>query len=277
MKAYRAFLRLGAHRHGYLARFGELHRVADQVDKNLAQARHVAFDPIRHAVVNPVAEVDGLRCRTVGEQLKRLFDAGRDLESVCLQLEIAGLNLGEVENVIDHRQQRIATHADGFNIVALLGGELGVEQQARHPDHRVHGRANFMAHVSEKGGFGAVGGLGGETGALCILEEPCIFDRHGGLVGECLQAHRILLRKEANVRRHNGQKADDLASRPDGGAEKTVDPFAVLANDPVGIAMDVGAQIGAVGCQDDLQICGRRQIVAHGFEQLVAIDYSFKT
>ena len=83
--------------------------IADQVDKNLAQARHVAFDPIRHAVVNPVAEVDGLRCRTVGEQLKRLFDAGRDLESVCLQLEIAGLNLGEVENVIDHRQQRIAT------------------------------------------------------------------------------------------------------------------------------------------------------------------------
>ena len=55
------------------------------------------------------------------------FDAGAELERPGLELEPAGLDLGEVENVVDDLQQRVAAVADGDAEVALLGG------RARYP------------------------------------------------------------------------------------------------------------------------------------------------
>jgi hypothetical protein len=42
---------------------------------------------------------------------------------------------------------------DGLGIVALLALSSRVEQEARHPDHAVHGRADLVAHVGEELGL----------------------------------------------------------------------------------------------------------------------------
>ena len=47
------------------------------------------------------------------------------------------------------------------DVVALLGVERRVEQQAAHADHRVHRRADLVAHGRQERALGLVGGLGG--------------------------------------------------------------------------------------------------------------------
>ena len=48
--------------------------------------------------------------------------------------------------------QGLPTRADHLGEIALLVGELGVQQQPAHPDHRVQRRPDLVAH-SREGGF----------------------------------------------------------------------------------------------------------------------------
>ena len=50
--------------------------------------------------------------------------------------------------------------ADGVGVVALLVVERRVEQQAAHADHRVHRRADLVAHGGQERALGLVGGFG---------------------------------------------------------------------------------------------------------------------
>ena len=42
---------------------------------------------------------------------------------------------------------------DGLGVLALVGVELGVEQQLGHADHAVHRRADLVAHVGQELGL----------------------------------------------------------------------------------------------------------------------------
>ena len=53
----------------------------------------------------------------------------------------------------------------GRQVVALLGVELGVEQQLGHADDAVHRRADLVAHVGEELALDAIGLLGFQLGA----------------------------------------------------------------------------------------------------------------
>ena len=44
--------------------------------------------------------------------------------------------------------------------LARLVGERRIENQLRHPEDRVHGRADFMAHVGQERILGAIAGFG---------------------------------------------------------------------------------------------------------------------
>ena len=47
-------------------------------------------------------------------------------------------------------EQRLARAAHRLGVLALLGVELGVEQQPGHADHAVHRRADLVAHVGQE-------------------------------------------------------------------------------------------------------------------------------
>ena len=76
------------------------------------------------------------------------------------ELQPARLDLGEVEDVVDDGEERFAAGAQGLDVLVLRGRELRLEQQAGHADDAVHRRADFVAHVGEELGLGAVAGLG---------------------------------------------------------------------------------------------------------------------
>ena len=43
---------------------------------------------------------------------------------------------------------------DGLDIVALFNGQGSPQQEFGHPEHTVHGRADFVADLGQKLGFG---------------------------------------------------------------------------------------------------------------------------
>ncbi len=94
------------------------------------------------------------------EQLGDAFQEAMHVERLGLEMDAPGLDLGEVENVVDQRQQRLAGIAHGLRVVALLGRQIGIEQQSGHAENAVHRRADLMAHGRQKHRLGAARGLG---------------------------------------------------------------------------------------------------------------------
>ena len=137
-----------------LARLGELHRVSQQVEQNLAQARGIAHQARANAIVHHRFQADILRARARGKQGGRVGHDLADVEIDLLEVHLAGLDLGEVENVVDDGEKRIGAAFDRLGELALLPGELRIDEQVDHADDAVHGRANLVAHVGQKFALG---------------------------------------------------------------------------------------------------------------------------
>ena len=143
--------RLGhVHVQRHLAALGELDRVAEQVREHLPQAQRIGDDPLRHRRRHAVDELEPLLMGAQRHRLDRIAEHLADLDRDRIDLEHPGLDLGEVEDVFDHAQQRVGAHLDQIEILTLLGLERGVAQQLRHADDAIHRRADLVAHVGEK-------------------------------------------------------------------------------------------------------------------------------
>ena len=73
---------------------------------------------------------------------------------------LAGFDLREVQDVVDDGQEACRRVAHRLRIAHLLGREVRIEQQARHPDHAVHGSPDLVAHAGQEVALRPAGGLG---------------------------------------------------------------------------------------------------------------------
>ena len=144
-----------------LARGRELQRVREQVEDDLADPARVAEHAGRELVVHRVDQLDVVIGRRRREQVEGAFDDPPQVHRLGVELDLAGLDLGEVEDVVDDGQQRIARCLDRLGVLLLLGVERRVEQQPAHPDDRVHRRPDLVAHRREERALGLVRVLGG--------------------------------------------------------------------------------------------------------------------
>ena len=147
----------GLARHGRLHRdaalFRELDGVADEIDQDLPQARRVAAEMAARRAIDEGAEVEALLARLGREQGHRGLDRVDEIEVDDLDLDLAGLELRDIENVIDDGEQRIAGFAHDLRVVALLLIELRPEQQVGHAENRVHRRADLVTHIGKELGL----------------------------------------------------------------------------------------------------------------------------
>ena len=97
--------------------------------------------------------------RARGQELDGALRAGFKRERFLGQFELAGLDLGEVQDLVDERQQRARRLVDGVAIGLLLGCLRRIEEQAGHAEDAVHRRADLVAHGGEKAALGAIGGF----------------------------------------------------------------------------------------------------------------------
>ncbi len=93
----------------------------------------------------------------------RLLDHVGDIDRLLLQLHAPGLDLGQVEHVVDKGQQVAGRLQDRVDVLRLLLVEAaeGLRlQQLREADDGIQRRAQLVAHAGQEGGLGAVGLLG---------------------------------------------------------------------------------------------------------------------
>ena len=142
------------------AAFGEFHGIAHQVGDDLAQAAFVRADRLRHLRRHNSGDFHILVIAALAQKLGHAAQHGAQIDIAYVQTQHPGFDLGEIQNVADQVQQRLARLSDGLGIGALLRAKFGFQQQAAHPQHAIHGRADLVAHGGQKTGFGAVGLFG---------------------------------------------------------------------------------------------------------------------
>ena len=181
----------------------ELDRVADEVDQDLAQPGDVADQDLRDGIIDDVGEVELLLGGLGRQQVERLLDAGMEFERMMLQLQLARLDLREIQDVVDDGQQGVGAAAGGLDILALFVGQFGVQQQGGHADHAVHRGADFMAHVGQELRLG-------QRGLLELLVE-----RDQG--ARCSRSIAAGSRAGRDRRRRAGAGSDRRRMMPDAG------------------------------------------------------------
>jgi hypothetical protein len=88
------------------------------------------------------------------------FNGFAGLDVKLLHLEAPGLDLRQVENVVDDRQETPSRFRDHIGMpLRPVGQGAAGEQFGRH-EYAVHRRADLMAHGREEFGFRPVGALG---------------------------------------------------------------------------------------------------------------------
>ena len=167
------------------AALGELHRVAEQVDDHLPQSLAIAAHrdvELRGQVADQLQPLD---VRALGQDLDRILDDIAQVVGRLVELELAGLNLREIEDVVDDAEQRVTRLMDRGGIAALpLIQAHRMVQQLGHAQYAIHGRADLMAHARQEIALGAIGLFGALHGFLCR-------DHRGIQAGSTL-AHTLL-------------------------------------------------------------------------------------
>ena len=143
---------------------GEFDGVADQVDQDLFESPRVGADLIG----DPIAVIDVQRqLRLAGADVHdrlHVLDQSLGGEQLRFDVEFAGLDLREVQDVVDDLEEEFAVTPDRFE-VSQPGPTVDViEQQIGVAEDGGHRRANLVAHVGHERAFGVVGRLGGGGG-----------------------------------------------------------------------------------------------------------------
>ena len=110
----------------------ELHGIVDEIGEHLAKPDRVALDEAWAAH----AHIDGAQQPLVARpRLQLAADAFHQLMQIehrAVQLEAPCLELGIVEDVVQHGQQTARRLLQGLGIASLVALERAVEQKLRH-------------------------------------------------------------------------------------------------------------------------------------------------
>ena len=111
----------------HLACGRELDGVAREVHQHLANARRIPAQHRRQRRIDGVRELEFLLMCSHADDLGHLVDDALEVVVFFEDLELAGLDLREVEDVVDHGHQRVSRGDGDLRVLSLLGGERGVQ------------------------------------------------------------------------------------------------------------------------------------------------------
>ena len=129
---------------------GELDGVAHQVEQDLPQPAGVADQGVGHLRLHVVDQLQPLRVGPHGQGPQGVTDRRPQREVGRVQLELAGLDLGEVEQVVDEAEQVVGRGLDRLEALPLVLGQRRVEDQLGHAEDGVHGGADLVADVGQE-------------------------------------------------------------------------------------------------------------------------------
>src|SRR5829696_900920 len=214
--------------HPDAAGLGELHRVAGEVDEDLAQPILVADDARRHLRRDEGRDLDALALGFGRKQLDHALDHGTEVERLGEEFDPAGLDLREVEDLVDEREERLPRGLHGADIGRLLGAGRGVEEEPGHADDAVQRRAELVADGREEARFRLARRLGLGAG---LLKGALGSDPFGDVAAGALELRRAVAAGDRRL--DPGQPADAVR-----GPDRLVDDAGAVGADARGAALD---------------------------------------
>jgi hypothetical protein len=146
---------------------GELDRIADEVEDDLAQAVRIGHDAASRGGCDMAGDVDALFVGARRHQFHRVLEQVMQIGLDGTQLEAARLDGGEVQQILHEAEQGGAGTAHGGDVALLLWRQRRALQKVGHAENAVQRRAQFVADHGEEAGLGAACLLG----ALARLDE----------------------------------------------------------------------------------------------------------
>ena len=99
-----------------------------------------------------------LACARSWKSAQRRLDRFDGIDRERLDLQLARLDLREIEDVVDDGEQALAGAGDDFRLpLARAAARSLAASRSAIDQHAIHRRADFMAHRGEKIRFGAIG------------------------------------------------------------------------------------------------------------------------
>ena len=112
-------LALPLHVQHHFAFLSELQRVAHQIENDLSQAVVVANHHVGHVEMDIERQFQSQPIGADGKQFHGVSETLAQVERLVVQHELSGLDLGEVQDIVDDRQQSFARFPDRGEKIAL--------------------------------------------------------------------------------------------------------------------------------------------------------------
>ena len=167
------------------AKVSELDGVGHEIEEHLAQPHGVRLDAAGQVRLEAGVKIQSLARRLDPDQIQGLFHEFDQGEGLFVQVDLACLDAGEAQYVVDYGEQRLAAGVDAVDKGAGAGGH--VRHSAQEPGEAQNagqGRADLVAHIREKFGLGPCARLGllafAQQGRLAFFQlRPFGGDAHG--------------------------------------------------------------------------------------------------
>src|SRR5690606_38396476 len=98
----------------------------------------------RHVVFNVQRQLKPFVVRRVRQQRNHLIKRTAQRERNALQNQLARFQLGEVQHVINDRQQIVGRTFNGVQVIALGGVKLALQGQAGKANHAIERRTQLV-------------------------------------------------------------------------------------------------------------------------------------
>src|SRR5690349_4009809 len=151
---------LGSDAQRHLTAFvGEFDGVGEKIEHDLADQSLVDMGVDRFRGVGEV-QIDTGGHRAATAHAHRVIKAAHQVDIFLLQGELARLGLGQIENIVDDRQQVVAAVVDvrdifGIARVAQISEKLALEDVGK-PNDGIQRRAQFVTHIGKEFALGLV-------------------------------------------------------------------------------------------------------------------------
>ena len=166
---------------------GELDGVADEVDEGLLDAGGVGGDLGGERTAGDQVEGELFLAGLGGEELFHVLEDLGGAAGDGFDFELAGLDLGHVEDVVEDGEEVLGVATDGGGGGnALVLDAVGIEEDIRETGDGGEGRADFVGHGREERALGAAGDFGvvaGGGGGLHQRENLVTLAADAGVHG----------------------------------------------------------------------------------------------
>ena len=135
---------------GDLALLGELDGVVAEIDQDLTEPERIAAEMGGDRGLDLEDQLEPLGRGLLAHQVADILQHLVEIEIDVLDRQFAGLDLREIENVVDDAKQVLAGTLDLLHVVALARRELGLQREMGKADDRVHRRPDLVAHIGQE-------------------------------------------------------------------------------------------------------------------------------